>query len=254
VARARSALAEQGSGFAVAASCGVAIVPEEAGSVTAALSLADERMYSDKGAARANHSQTQSVLMQLLTEREPMLHEHVHDVGLLAVAIGRRFGLDSEALDELRRAAELHDIGKLAIPEEILHKSGPLTDGEHAFMQQHTIIGERILNVAPALRVIAGLVRSSHERWDGEGYPDRLAGEEIPLGSRIIAACDSYDAMVSARAYQTPRSACGAISELRRGAGSQFDPDVVEALCQHLQQPPRPELRISARGAAARAR
>jgi two-component system cell cycle response regulator len=253
VARARSALAEQGSGFSVAASCGVAIVPEEACTVTAALSLADERMYSDKGGGRGNHSQTQSVLMQLLTEREPTLHEHVHDVGVLAVAIGRRFGLDSERLDELRRAAELHDIGKLAIPEEILHKSGPLSEGEQTFMQQHTIIGERILNVAPALRVVAGLVRASHERWDGGGYPDHLAGEAIPLGSRIIAACDAYDAMVSQRAYQTPRSVAEAISELRRGAGSQFDPGVVEALCQHLQELAPPDIRISPPGAAARA-
>jgi HD-GYP domain-containing protein (c-di-GMP phosphodiesterase class II) len=192
--------------------------------------------------------------MQLLTEREPTLHEHVHDVGRLAVAIGRRFGLDSEQLDELRRAAELHDIGKLAIPEEILHRSGPLTEGEQSFMRQHTIIGERILNVAPALRVVAGLVRASHERWDGQGYPDHLAGEAIPLGARIIATCDAYDAMVSQRAYQTPRSASEAIFELRRQSGSQFDPGVVEALCQHLQELSPSELRVGAPGAHARAR
>ncbi|HEV7584937.1 MAG TPA: diguanylate cyclase [Solirubrobacteraceae bacterium] len=254
VARARSALAAQGSGFAVSASCGVVIVPEEAGTVTAALSVADERMYSDKGGERGTHSQTQSVLMQLLTEREPTLHDHVHDVGLLAVAIGRRFGLDSEELDELRRAAELHDIGKLAIPEEILHKSGPLTDGEQTFMQQHTIIGERILNVAPALRVVARLVRASHERWDGTGYPDHLAGEAIPLCSRIITACDAYDAMVSERAYQTPRSATEAIFELRRQAGTQFDPGVIEALCQHLQERPPAAVSVNGSGTPARAR
>ncbi|HEX4187767.1 MAG TPA: HD-GYP domain-containing protein [Solirubrobacteraceae bacterium] len=176
-----------------------------------------------------------------------MLHEHVHDVGLLAVAIGRRFGLDSEQLDELRRAAELHDIGKLAIPEEILHRSGPLTEGEQSFMRQHTIIGERILNVSPALRVVAALVRSSHERWDGQGYPDHLAGEAIPLGSRIIAACDAYDAMASERAYQTPRSTSEAISELRNVAGSQFDPGVIEALCQHLNELPPTDMSVSAR-------
>ena len=241
VAQAHSALFEQGTGFTVAASCGVVIVPEEASTVTVALSLADERMYADKGAGRGSHSQTQGVLMQLLTEREPMLHNHVCDVGLLALEIGRRFGLDSEGLDELRRAAELHDIGKLAVPEEILHKSGPLTDAEQQFMRQHTIIGERILNVAPALRVIARLVRSSHERWDGLGYPDALAGEAIPLGSRIISACDAYDAMVSERTYQTPRSRAEAMSEMRRHAGSQFDPRVVEALCRHLDGAPSAE-------------
>ncbi|HWX51751.1 MAG TPA: diguanylate cyclase, partial [Solirubrobacteraceae bacterium] len=236
IARAHAALSEQGTGFSVGASCGVVVVPEEATSVTAALSLADKRMYADKGEGRMTHSQTQGVLMQLLTEREPLLHSHVQDVGQLAVAIGRRFGLDSEALDELRRAAELHDIGKLAVPEEILHKSGPLSEDEESFMRQHTLIGERILNVAPALRGVARLVRSSHERWDGTGYPDRLAGEEIPLGARIIAACDSYDAMVSERSYQTPRTPEEAISELARGAGSQFDPRVVELLCEHLRE------------------
>jgi diguanylate cyclase (GGDEF)-like protein len=238
VAQAHSALFAHGTGFTVAASCGVVIVPEEASSATVALGLADERMYADKGAGRGSHSQTQGVLMQLLTEREPMLHNHVCDVGLLALEIGRRFGLDSEGLDELRRAAELHDIGKLAVPEEILHKSGPLTDAEQHFMRQHTIIGERILNVAPALRAIARLVRSSHERWDGLGYPDRLAGAAIPLGARIISACDAYDAMVSNRSYQTPRSSGEAISEMRRHAGSQFDPGVVEVLCRHLDDAP----------------
>jgi two-component system cell cycle response regulator len=103
-------------------------------------------------------------------------------------------------------------------------------------MRQHTLIGERILNVAPALRGVARLVRCSHERWDGKGYPDRLAAEEIPLGARIIAACDSFDAMISERTYQTPRTPEQAISELARGAGSQFDPRVVELLCEHLRE------------------
>jgi HD-GYP domain-containing protein (c-di-GMP phosphodiesterase class II) len=160
----------------------------------------------------------------------------------LAVAIGRAFDLDSEQLDELRRAGELHDLGKLALPEEMLHKSGPLTDSEQLFMRQHTIIGERILNVAPALRVVARLVRSSHERWDGKGYPDGLAGAAIPLGARVIAACDAYDAMISDRTYQAARSPDKAIAEIRRHAGSQFDPEVVEARCDHLEE--QPSLRV----------
>ncbi len=240
VAQARVALSEQGSGFTVTASCGVVVVPEDASTVTLALNLADERMYADKGGGeRVSHSQTQSVLMQLLTEREPTLHSHVCDVGSLAMTIGRQFELDSEQLDELRRAAELHDIGKLALPEEILHKPGPLTESELHFMRQHTVVGERILNVAPALRMVARLVRSSHERWDGKGYPDKLAGSAIPLGARIIAACDAYDAMVSDRPYQAPRSPVEAITELRRHAGTQFDPNVVEALCGHLETHPQ---------------
>ncbi len=235
VAKAAAALSKHGSGFTVTASCGVVVIPEEASTVTAALGLADERMYLQKGRGRRTaYSQTQSVLMQLLNEREPALHTHVHDVGVLAVAVGRRFGLDSEGLDELRRAAELHDIGKLAIPEEILRKPGPLSDEEWRFMRQHTLIGERILAAAPALRSVARLIRSSHERWDGTGYPDGLSAEMIPLGARIIAACDAYEAMIASRPYQAARSTEEAIAELKRHAGSQFDPEVVDALCQRL--------------------
>jgi len=245
VVEAQAALAEHGAGFTVTASCGVVIVPEDADTVSAALNLADERMYAEKAnAGRSSRAcaQTvlmqQSVLLQLLTEREPTLHDHVCDVGLLAVAMGQRFELDSEQLDELRRAAQLHDLGKLAIPDHILNKPGPLSDSEWHLMRQHTIIGERILNAAPALRPVARLVRSSHERWDGAGYPDRLTGEAIPLGSRIIAVCDAYDAMISERSYDAARSTDEAIAELRRHSGTQFDPEVVEALCRHLEAQP----------------
>jgi two-component system cell cycle response regulator len=101
-------------------------------------------------------------------------------------------------------------------------------------MRQHAVIGERILGAAPALAPVARLVRSSHERWDGDGYPDRLGGEAIPLGARIVFVCDAYDAMTSDRCYQPARSSRAAIAELRRHAGTQFDPRVVEALCAHL--------------------
>jgi diguanylate cyclase (GGDEF)-like protein len=240
---AQAALAEHGSGFIVTASCGAVTVPAEARTVTDALNLADERMYADKsdrgGSSRAR-AQTvlmqQSVLMQLLAEREPSLREHVCDVGQLAMAVGRHFELNSEELDELRRAAELHDLGKLAVPDQILNKAAPLSESEWCLMRQHTLIGERILNAAPALRPVARLVRSSHERWDGDGYPDALAGEEIPLGSRIIAACDAYDAMVSERPYDAARSPAEALEELRRNAGTQFDPQVIDAICEHLQE------------------
>jgi two-component system cell cycle response regulator len=244
IADCRAALSEHGSGFVVTASCGVVVLPDEADSVGAALNLADERMYADKSAAgrstRANFQSVtmqQQVLMQLLNEREPELHQHVRDVGVLATAIGRTYDLDSEQLDELRRAAELHDLGKLAIPDRILDKPEPLSEPEWRLMRQHTIIGERILNAAPALRPVARLVRSSHERWDGGGYPDRLAGRAIPLGSRIIAACDAYDAITSERPYHAARSSSEAMAELRRNAGTQFDAEVVERLCEALERP-----------------
>jgi HD-GYP domain-containing protein (c-di-GMP phosphodiesterase class II) len=121
-------------------------------------------------------------------------------------------------------------------------------------MCQHPVIGERILSAAPALKPAARLVRASHERWDGHGYPDRLAGEQIPLGARIIAACDAYEAMTSERCYQSARSQAEAIVELQRSAGSQFDPGIVEVLCRHLQREaaPQPAPRMDLEAAALR--
>jgi two-component system cell cycle response regulator len=238
LASAASALTERGSVFTVSASFGLAVIPDDADNASAALQLADERMYVDKAqASRSSRAETRAVLLALLNERTPGLHEHVNEVGQLATDLGRRFSLDSEQLDELQRAAELHDIGKLAIPDEILHKPGPLTDRETQFMRQHPIIGERILNAAPALQPVARLVRASHERWDGTGYPDGLAGPAIPLGARIIAACDAYHAMTSQRCYQTARSTPDAIAELQRNAGSQFDPTIIQAFSHQLTHP-----------------
>jgi diguanylate cyclase (GGDEF)-like protein len=235
IAVASAALVERGSAFTVSASVGLATIPEDASTASGALQLADERMYAEKAAASGSRAQARDVLMQLLNERTPGLHQHVTTVGNLAGAIGRQLGLDAQHLDELMRAAELHDIGKLAIPDEILQKPGSLSPTEWEFMRQHPVIGERILTAAPVLRSVAKLVRASHERWDGTGYPDGLAGTQIPLGARIVAVCDAFEAITSDRVYQRARSHAEAISELRRGAGTQFDPVVVEALCRHLE-------------------
>jgi hypothetical protein len=140
------------------------------------------------------------------------------------VGIARRLEMTAEEVDEVARAAELHDVGKVGVPDAILDKPGHLDPGEWEFMRQHTILGERILNAAPALRPVARLVRSSHERWDGTGYPDRLKGAEIPRGSRIVAVCDAYEAMTTHRAYRSAFSPADALNELRCGAGTQFDP------------------------------
>jgi two-component system cell cycle response regulator len=243
IASAAAALTERGSAFTVDASCGLATIPDDASSASAALQLADERMYAEKArSGRGSRARTRDVLMQLLNERTPELHHHVNGVGQLAIDLAREFGLDSDQLDEVLRAAELHDIGKLAIPDEILDKPGPLNDGEWQFMRQHSIIGERILSADPALRPVARLVRTSHERWDGCGYPDGLAGTAIPLGARIIAACDAYEAMTSERCYQAARSSDDAIAELQRNSGTQFDPAVVDAMCRRLTLEPTPSL------------
>jgi len=167
--------------------------------------------------------------MGVVGEHDGELHEHVVGVARLAERVGRELGLGAAQLVHVRRAAALHDIGKIAIPDEILRAPRPLTDDEWAYMRQHTIIGERIIRAAPELAEVAGIVRASHERWDGAGYPDGLAAEDIPLGARIVAVCDSWEAMTTNRAYRGAMSESLAVHELRRCAGSQFDARVVAA-------------------------
>jgi diguanylate cyclase (GGDEF)-like protein/PAS domain S-box-containing protein len=231
-----AALSEQGEGFEVSASWGSVTLPDEAPDATSALVTADQRMYADKGAGRASaRQQTRDIALRVLAERHPELREHSGAVAALARAVGQRMGLDDALLDDLERAAELHDIGKIAIPDAILAKPGPLDDEEWAFMRRHTLIGESVLSAAPSLRRAAGIVRSSHERYDGDGYPDGLSGDEIPLGSRIVFVCDAFDAMIADRPYGTAMSIDAALAELAECAGTQFDPAVVEAFCAEIR-------------------
>ena len=230
VAAAAAALYERGEGFEISSSFGSVELPGEALDASEALVLADRRMYAQKAVGRASAArQSRDVLLSTLREREPDLHLHLEGVAGLASGVARALGMGAEERDEVIRAAELHDIGKVAVPDAILNKPGPLDDSEWKFMREHTVIGERILAAAPALKGVAGLVRSSHERWDGGGYPDRLAAEEIPLGARIVSVCDAYHAMTTDRPYSPGLSHDEALAELRLCAGTQFDPTVVEA-------------------------
>jgi HD-GYP domain-containing protein (c-di-GMP phosphodiesterase class II) len=174
------------------------------------------------------------VLLRVIAERHPDLGEHVDGVAALAEATAFELGMSDDQRTAVRQAATLHDIGKAAVPDAILKKPGPLDEHEWVFMRRHTVIGERIMQAAPALAAAAPLVRSSHERFDGSGYPDALAGAEIPVGARIIAVCDAYDAMVSDRPYRAAMPHSAAIAELRRCAGTQFDPAVVSAFVAAL--------------------
>jgi diguanylate cyclase (GGDEF)-like protein len=233
-----AALSERGEGFEIGASLGLVNLPGDARNATLALQLADERMYAQKGTRRSSAKrQTRDILLQVLGERQPDLLQHTDHVAGHAAATARQLGLTGELVDEVARAAELHDIGKIAIPDTVLDKPGPLDDGEWALMRQHTVIGERILLAAPALKPVAALVRASHERWDGGGYPDRLAGEQIPLGARIVAVCDAYDAMTADRSYRAGMPPAAAVAELRRCAGDQFDPAVVDAFIAAIEDP-----------------
>ena len=227
--RAAAALVEHGEGFAISSSFGAVFLPVDARDPSEALRLADVRLYAQKRNRYARRDRAHDALVQALYEREPALAEHSQAVVALSVAVGRRLGLESDQLERLERAAQLHDVGKLAVPDDILRKPGPLTQEEKAFIRQHTVVGERILS-APALQQIAALVRSTHEHWDGSGYPDRLAGESIPLSARIVAASDAYTAMRETRAYRDATPESDALGELRRCAGHQFDPHVVAAL------------------------
>ncbi|HTT95109.1 MAG TPA: diguanylate cyclase [Solirubrobacterales bacterium] len=231
VAGAAASLGERGDGFVVTAAQGSVLIPVEARTREAALQLADRRMYAHKSRERASAgAQSTDVLLTALRESEPDLHQHLRGVAELAVAVADHLEVDAEERDEIARAAELHDVGKMAIPDAILAKPGPLDPAEWEFMRKHTLIGERIIAAAPALVPIARLVRSSHERWDGGGYPDGLAGEAIPLGSRIVFCCDAFDAMTSERPYSVAMLPARALEEIDRGAGSQFDPTVAAAL------------------------
>ncbi len=235
-----AALSEHGEGFAIGCSYGSILLPREAQDAETALRLADQRMYAQKRGDRSSASrQSADVLLRALAERNPELGSHLRDVAGLAARVAHRFGLPPEEVENIRQAAELHDAGKVAIPDEILFKPGPLNDDEWSFIRRHTLIGERIIGAAPALRRVAAIVRSTHENHDGTGYPDGLAGEAIPLGSRIIYVCDAFHAMTTDRSYRAAMDEEAALDELRRCAGTQFDPVVVEEFCLALEEPRR---------------
>jgi diguanylate cyclase (GGDEF)-like protein len=178
--------------------------------------------------------ETLGSLSNALEAKDGYTSDHAQAVGDLALSVGRRLGLEGEALSAAEFGAVLHDIGKIRIPESILNKPGPLDEDEWAVMRSHPEAGERILAPIASLAHVLPVVRSSHERWDGKGYPDRLAGEAIPLGARIVSVCDAYRAMIEPRPYRDARDPVVARAELIASAGTQFDPACVTALLAEL--------------------
>ena len=179
---------------------------------------------------------TAEALAAALEAKDAYTADHARSVVAQAEAVGDRLGLSEDDLRDLRFAAVFHDIGKIAVPEAVLHKDGPLDPDERAIMERHTIIGEQILMPVEFLAGVRRLVRHEHERYDGRGYPDGLAGEDIPLGSRIVLACDALHAMTSDRPYRRAMSLDRALEELRAHAGSQFDPRVIDALLEVIAE------------------
>ena len=231
------ALCESGKGFAVSTAFGSVAIPNDAASATEAMRAADTAMYAQKSSGRATAGrQSTDVLLSALTEHHPNLGDHLTGVTELVVAIGRDLEIEGDQLRQLRDAAALHDIGKIAIPDSIINKPAELTAPEWVLMRQHTLIGERIVTSAPALRSAAPLVRSSHEAFDGSGYPDGLAGDAIPLGARVIAVCDAFDAMISDRSYSPAITIDDALGELKRCAETQFDPAIIAAFLRVMAQ------------------
>lgn len=189
----------------------------------------------------AHHTQTLANALALAVDaKDSYTRSHCQTVSALCVVIATELGLGAEGLARLRLAGLLHDVGKIGIPDSILHKPGALTDAEYKQMQSHSVLGAAILEAAD-MPVEARWVRHHHERIDGNGYPDRLAGDEIPLESRIILVADAFEAMTSDRPYRMAPGQTYAIEELRRHAGTQFDPEIVEALVRRLDHERMPD-------------
>jgi diguanylate cyclase (GGDEF)-like protein/putative nucleotidyltransferase with HDIG domain len=220
----------------VKASYGAAAWPADGLEAEALLSAADRRLYAMKGErARRLLADTVAVLIGALEAKDAYTAEHTREVAQLAERLGIRLGMSTDDLVTLGHAAMLHDIGKIAVSTEILTKPEALTESEYDEIKQHTIAGVRMLERIEEFAPVLPLIRSAHERWDGGGYPDGLAGKEIPFGARVIGACDAFHAMVSDRPYRSARSVEEAIDEMIRCAGTQFDPAVVDALVAEIR-------------------
>jgi two-component system cell cycle response regulator len=243
---ATAALHDEGRDLLIGRAYGEVAIPDEAADSDSAMQIAGQRLTAHNQLQhRSARRQAHAVLMAVLAARRPDLREHLRFVVYRAIAIGRRFGLSREEIDDIALAAELQDIGLLAVPEEVLEKGTALSPEEAALIRERPITGERIIASAPGLAPVASLVRASSEHFDGSGFPDGVAGEAIPLGARIVAVAVAFAALTGPRPYRAAIGAAEALDELRRCAGTQFDPRVVRALAADLSEeqaelPPQP--------------
>ena len=231
-------------------SIGVTLLNDSVAGVSEAFTAADRAMYEDKrragrvstvasevslGKSSVPRPSSLHLLLTVVQARDSYTATHSREVVTLARAVARRLGLDDAAVREVENTALLHDLGKIALPDAVLRKTGPLTAHERVLMRQHPIVGAQIVSSIPELEHLAPAVRAEHERWDGAGYPDGLAGEAIPLSSRIAFVCDSYHAMTSDRPYRRALSREAAMEEIARESGSQFCPTAAQALLEILR-------------------
>jgi diguanylate cyclase (GGDEF)-like protein/putative nucleotidyltransferase with HDIG domain len=251
---------EAGLDAPVRVSGGIAAYPYDGTTPTGLVERADEALYESKRSApgrvrtrtaseaelgvfsivpntpadRATRLRTAIGLARTVDVRDAIEGSHSEAVGRLAAGVARRLGLDRDDQDLVELAGRLHDLGKVAIPDEILEKAGPLDPDERRVLERHPVLGANMLE-SLGLVNIAGWVLHHHERWDGSGYPERLRGDAIPLVARILAAAEAYDAMVSDHVYREALPRRKALAELQNGAGTQFDPRIVLALVAELE-------------------
>ncbi|HMI99985.1 MAG TPA: HD domain-containing phosphohydrolase [Gaiellaceae bacterium] len=251
---------ENGHGEPINVSCGIAAYPRDGETPQGLVDRADEALYfskrhapggvsahsaeglglrafaADSPADRAMRLQTATSLARGRDSRDALGGSHSQSVGSLAARIGARMGWEAEQCKLLELAGRLHDLGKVAIPDEVLEKDGPLAPDERRLLERHPVIGSNMLT-SLGLGAVSGWVLHHHERWDGTGYPDKLAGEAIPPAARILAAADAFDALTSDRVYRERLTDSQALDELERGAGTQFDPNVVATLVAEVTDP-----------------
>jgi diguanylate cyclase (GGDEF)-like protein len=196
------------------------------------LALGNARRFDELERAYVS---TVEALANALEAQDEYTGDHARALAEMTLAVGAELGLEGERLKTLELAALFHDIGKIGVPSEIIRKPGPLTSAERKEMKRHPEIGEQILAPVPFLHPIRGIVRACHERWDGKGYPDGLAGEAIPLEARIVFVCDAFHAMTSDRPYRAALPQGEAVRRLRLASGTQFDPAIVEAFIRTLE-------------------
>jgi HD-GYP domain-containing protein (c-di-GMP phosphodiesterase class II) len=208
----------------------------------AGIVLAGARMASQ---LEEQHVATVAALAAALEAKDAYTGGHAQAIADFAVAVGEELAITGRELHAIRMGALLHDVGKIGIPESILNKPGPLTDDEFTVMKRHTVIGADIIAGIPGMSEVVALVRSSHERWDGLGYPDGMAGNDVPRGSYVIAVCDAYHAMTEDRVYRKAMSPELALLELRRCSGTQFMPAAVHALEAVVRRGLRRRVRFS---------
>ena len=198
--------------------------------------LAAEQLEREELESRSRRLETRATgvgaLLAALEARDGYTGEHSEAVVELSVAVARQMGLSEEEIIDVEQAALLHDVGKMGVPDSVLRKPGPLDEGEWELMRRHPVVGEGIVESIEPLAHLSPVIRAEHERWDGRGYPDGLSGEEIPLISRVVFACDAFHAMTSDRPYRNAMGTSEALGELERNAGTQFCPRTIPTLLE----------------------